>query len=196
MTEILPCMRSKLMYQKPEGRSIIWALSTIQLVAIRCSDKFGSFQRPEGRGGVIKQLSIFLPLLSLFHIDKCHPVKKKKNSWSPEKPRSCVGWKLQQHIANRFPLDNGRKQAGVKQSMFKKEDYEENHTSWPNALTTITWQTTGNEKSCPWVADSRGEQSAFACSLCDKKWDGGRVIKSVRDKRELIQTPLIKRLIH
>jgi len=121
--------------------------------------------------------------------------KKKIQRWSPESPAAVLALELLRHVAVRFPLDNRGKQADVqprKTSLFGKGDYGRNHTRldqtpWP----WLHGRRLEMKKTRPWVAksaDSRGEKSAYACSLCDKKWDGGRAIKTVWDKRELIQT--------
>lgn len=140
--------------------------------------------RGQGGGGgnqIAHNFSPSVALLAYWQMSPC-----KISCAGPWKSSSCAGRELVRHGATGIPHDNIGRQAGVLRNtrIFQKKDYGGNHACWPTpwpGRSAFSWQTLGKVKTRPWVAEqsiSREEQSAYACSLCDKKWDGGRVIKT------------------
>lgn len=83
-------MRSKAIYQKPEGRSIICMLFHCPApYSPTFRKKTWAFQR---LGGLIKRPVIFLPLPSLSRADKCHPVKIPLRCRSLKVMQLCWRW--------------------------------------------------------------------------------------------------------
>lgn len=179
------CIRS----QRADQLSEHFPLSSLLRSDVQTNWLF-SGARGEGGNQIALYFSSSAESLAHWQMSPC----KNIQHWSPESPAAVLAgnpWGTLPPDSHLTTGENKQVCSWGRQVYLKRKIMPEathaDQTPWPR-LHDIRQE---KKKKRPWLAKSAdfwGEQSAYACSLCDKKWDGGRVIKTVRDKRELIQT--------